>query len=119
MIKSSNGTKYTPEEFSGTRINEQQFNIRNKRHVMKRLDSLITSHEKTETYIQANKRLEKLYEEVKPYFPKEKQSLIPHIDDCFTEILILCEEYFYKHGFYDGKKHVGILGRLLSWFTKA
>lgn len=81
--------------------------------LLKYFDDLVKSLESTEEY----KRKDKIYnfylKEIKNCLPINKKELSSRLDDCYTEILILYQEYFYKHGYCDGFRSRNILERII------
>lgn len=119
MVKNKNGDVYTYSEVMDKSINETNIDIKNTESLSKKLDKLVLKLEDTKENKYANKKLDSLYEAVGAFLPEDKKKLTFDIDDCFTEILIMYEEYFYKNGYKDGQRSKGLFKRLfLSLFRK-
>jgi hypothetical protein len=118
MIKDTNGVIYTHDEFLEKRMKEIQVNINYIKALAKRLDSLEVAIEKTNAYKQSRARLDIFYKEINQHLPEEKHNLTMKLDDLFIEVVILYEEYFYKHGYYDGRKFKGPITKAKEWFSK-
>ena len=79
-----------------------------------KLDKLVLKLEATKECKNANEKLDSLYEAIGAFLPVDKKKLIFDVDDCFTEILIMYEDYFYKNGYQDGQRSNGLLKRMFS-----
>ena len=79
-----------------------------------KLNKLVLRLEATKECKNSNKKLDSLYETIGAFLPEDKKKLIFEVDDCFTEILIMYEDYFYKNGYQDGQRSNGLLRRIFS-----
>lgn len=114
MVKNKNGDVYTYTEVMDKSINEINIDIKDTEAMSKKLDKLVLKLEATKECRHTYKKLDGLYEAVGGFLPEDKKKLIFDIDDCFTEILIMYEEYFYKNGYKDGQRSKGLFKRLFS-----
>lgn len=91
--------------------------MKNTKSIIERLNELNISLESTKEVKRAYSELDGYYESIKHYLPDNlKHKLMNDMDDTITDLLILYEEYFYKHGYNDCKKHVTIFNKFLSCF---
>lgn len=88
--------------------------VKNKEALSKKLDKLVLKLEDTKECKNANKKLDSLYEAIGAFLPEDKKKLVFDVDDCFTEILIMYEDFYYKNGYIDGQRSKGLLKRLFS-----
>lgn len=79
-----------------------------------KLNKLVLKLEATKECKNANNKLDSLYDAIGAFLPEDKKKLIFEVDDCFTEILIMYEDYFYKNGYQDGQRSNGLLKRIFS-----
>lgn len=79
-----------------------------------KLNELVLKLEATKECKNANEKLESLYETIGAFLPEEQKKLIFEVDDCFTEILIMYEDYFYKNGYQDCQRSKGLIKRIFS-----
>lgn len=63
------------------------------------LEQIVT---KDEQYRLINDDLKTVFKKIQALLPEDKQNLASEAEDCFTELLMLYEEYFYKYGYSDG-----------------
>lgn len=117
MIKDSNGNIHTHDEFKEKKIEEIQVNVNDTKSLTKRLEDLEVALVKTKACKEGHARLEVFYKEIKQYLPEEKHKLIMKLDDLYMELLIVNEEYFYKHGYYDGRNFNGFVSRVKAWLS--
>jgi len=66
-----------------------------------RLHALIVGIEDLDEYKKENDKLKKCLREIKDILPKEKKKLTVELDDFFSSVLSVCENYYYKNGFMD------------------
>lgn len=114
MVKNKNGEVNTHSEVMDKSMNEINIDIKDTESLSKKLDKLVLKLEATKKCKHAYKKLDNLYEAVGAFLPEDKKKLTFDIDDCFTEILIIYEEYFYKNGYKDGQRAKGLFTRLFS-----
>ena len=117
MIKDSNGNIHTHDEFVEKRIEEIQVNVNDTKSLTKRLEDLEVTFVKTKACKEGYARLEVLYKEIKQHLPEGKHNLIMKLDDLYMELLIVNEEYFYKHGYYDGRNINRFVSRVKAWLS--
>lgn len=117
MVKDNKGNVFTDTEMGKQVIEDFKVDVKNSQCLMERLDKLILSLEETKECKYAYNKLDKCYEAIKQYLPDDlKNKMINNIDDTITELFILYGEHFYKQGYNDGKKHVSMFNKFLSWF---
>ncbi|MDP4180124.1 MAG: hypothetical protein Q8942_03425 [Bacillota bacterium] len=66
------------------------------------LNDLVVELENTNNLKQANKNFDIYFREIRKILPKEKTNLLIKLDDSYTAILLMYQEYFYKQGFKEG-----------------
>lgn len=81
---------------------------------MNRIDELILKIQNTREYEQKYKNLDNYYGKIRERLKGRDGRLISDMDDCFTDILIMFEEYFYVTGYNDGIRSKGLFERLVS-----
>jgi hypothetical protein len=86
--------------------------------ISKRLDKLTLNFEKTLDYKMTFARLEMCYNNLRQCLHECDLKVISDIDDCFVEVLIIFEKYFYIKGYKDGRRSKGIFKRLFAGLKK-
>lgn len=87
-------------------------------HVRKRIEELELDILQTAECKKLDKKMDIIFNKIRRYLPEDKKHLTSDVEDCFTEGLILYEQYFYKNGFMDNNetsKKSSLYERLLSW----
>jgi hypothetical protein len=101
MIIDKNGIILTDTELMKMNIKNTVINTDATNTLIKHLEGLVKNLECTEEYEKFNREYNYYLEEIRNYLSDNKKELAVKIDDCYTEILILFKEYFYKQGYYD------------------
>lgn len=69
-----------------------------------RIHSLVVAIEDVEEYKEANGSFIKCLKEIRKYLPEDKKHLTVTLDNFLSNILTVCENYYYKNGFFDAVK---------------
>lgn len=104
MFRDVNGNIYTEAEIMEKRIDEVSININDSNDLAERMDELILDIENTDVCRREYNALRVYMEEINAYLPEGRKNLVVKLDDCFTNILVLFEEFFYKNGYYDNQE---------------
>jgi len=116
MVIDTKGNILTDLELNEMIINDVAINIGSTELLVRRMDSLIEKLENTDGYKKIYKKYNQYLEEIKTCIPGDKKELLMKLDDCYTDILILHEEYFYKQGYIDSfNKNRGVLKSIILW----
>jgi hypothetical protein len=118
MIKDKQSNFNVKEESLNKNFKGVHVNIKSTEAIIERLDELILKMEEDDECKFAYTRLESCFDSIKKRLPKEDLKLVTDIDDCFTEILIVLERYFYVKGYNDGARSKGVLKRILAGMKK-
>ncbi len=76
--------------------------VRDTKALEKRLDDLGNRLEKLSEYKELNERYSFFLKEISKVLTEQNKYLIIKLDDCYTEMLVKHDEYFYKTGYADG-----------------
>lgn len=104
MIIDSNGNMLTDTEIKRMSVKDLSVNVNDSEDLMEHLDSLVEKLEGSEEFRLLNARFSYYMEEIRKYLPEDKKYLPMKLDDCFTEELILYQEFFYKRGYNDSQR---------------
>lgn len=119
MIIDKKGNILTYSEFKNMPIEDVAVNVNATRAITKRIEGLTKGFENTTECQGANKRHNFYIEELVKLLPGDKKELLIKLDDYYTEMLILHDEYYYKYGYIDGlKSKRGLLKRLILWLKQ-
>lgn len=87
-------------------------------YLMRYLDDLVVELESTEEHKKIIENTNAYIEEIKSNLPDHKKGLAMKLDDSYTELLVLYEEYFYKKGFIDGGRQKTFFGKFIGLFER-
>jgi hypothetical protein len=118
MVVDKLGNVLTDNEFLGMKINEGQVDIRNTEAVSKRIDTLILKLEQSKECRLAYRKLNEYLRLIKERLGDNDSKIVMNLDDCFTEILIMFEEFFYVQGYKDGARSELVVKKLASCLNR-
>lgn len=99
MVIDSNGNILTDFELNRMRIKDVRIMVNETKALSEEFNKLIVSIEHTEEYVNLDKNFMNYMNELKSSLPEEKHTLLMKLNDCYTEILMLYKEYFFKCGY--------------------
>lgn len=113
MVIDKKGNILTCSELKNMPIENITININATKILTKHIEDLAKYFENTTECQGANKRYNFYIEELIKLLPDNKKDLLIKLDDYYTEMLILHDEYYYKDGYIDGLKSKKVFKKLI------
>ncbi len=76
------------------------------------LDDLVETLEKEDNLVNQNREFDYYFNQIRRLLPDYNKDLLVKLDDSYTSILILYQEFFYIRGYKDALKDQNILSRI-------